>query len=114
MNYADLLLKITCSAAVVITATALARKLPSLAGLIATMPLTALMVMIWITFEHGGQDRMTNYSRGAFWGVLPSMLFYGAAYICYRRGYTLPAVLAVSFAVWLIAAGVHYSMLGGK
>lgn len=55
---------------------------------------------------------MISYSRGAFWGVIPSMMFFGAACLCYRRGMSLPAVIGLSFLAWGVGAGVHLMLLG--
>jgi uncharacterized membrane protein (GlpM family) len=111
----ELILKVVFTVAVVLGATELGKALPKLSGLIATMPLTALMVMIWLNVENPDKAKtMVSYSGGAFWGVIPSMLFYGAAYTLYRRGFGLPAVIGLSFVVWGAAAVVHQMILGSK
>ena len=52
-----------------------------------------------------------TYTRSALWGVIPSLLFYAAALVCFKRHRPLPAVLGVSFAVWAAAAAVHQWLL---
>ena len=107
--------KIVFTVLIVLGATELGKKLPSIAGLIATMPLTSLMVMIWLSIESPDKAQtMISYSSGAFWGVIPSMMFFGAASLCYQRGMALPSVIAISFVVWIAGAGVHILVLGGK
>lgn len=44
-------LKIIFTIVVVLVATGVGKKLPSISGLIATMPLTSLVVMIWLSIE---------------------------------------------------------------
>lgn len=105
-------LKILISLAVILAATWLARKAPSLAGLIATMPLAGLLVLVWVWQESGGNaQRMTAYARGALWGIGPSILFYLAAWWAFQRGWPLPAVLGLGFGVWLAGALVHQAVL---
>jgi len=52
-------------------------KLPSLAGLIAVMPLTGFLVLIWVYLDNPGNfSVMTDYAKGALWGIVPSILFF--------------------------------------
>ena len=87
-------------------------KLPALAGLIAVMPLTGLLVLIWVYLDNPGNfSLMTDYTRGALWGIVPTILFFLAAFLCFRRQLSLCVVLPVSFGVWLVAAVVHQWLL---
>jgi len=87
-------------------------KLPTLAGLIAVMPLTGLIVLIWLYLDNPGNfNLMSKYSKGALWGILPSILFFLVALWCFRRHLPLWIVLCASFAVWLAAAFVHQWLL---
>jgi uncharacterized membrane protein (GlpM family) len=103
-----LLLKIALSLAIILTATAIGRKWPALAGLIGVMPLTGALVLVWLALDSGSDPRvMEQFSRGALWGLLPTILFFVVAWLCFRKGLPLPLVLAASFGAWLIAAALH-------
>ncbi|MGA7874582.1 MAG: DUF3147 family protein [Desulfoferrobacter sp.] len=105
MNF---LLKLCITVAVIIFCTQIGRKFPSLAGLIATMPLTGLIVLLWLYLDSSGNyDLMTSYTRAALWGILPSILFFLVAFLCFQKQLSLSIALPVSFAVWLIGAFVH-------
>jgi uncharacterized membrane protein (GlpM family) len=54
---------------------------------------------------------MQSFTKGALWGILPSILFYLVAFFCFRRNLSLPIVLVASFGVWLCAAFVHQWIL---
>lgn len=87
-------------------------KLPTLAGLITVMPLTSLIVLVWLYLDNPSDfNLMTNYTRGALWGILPTILFFLTAFICFRRHLSIWIVLCTSFAVWLIAASFHQWLL---
>lgn len=104
--------KLCISVAIIILATQIGRRLPSLAGLIATMPLTGVIVLLWLhSDDPGNHELMTRYTRGALWGILPSILFFLVAYFCFSRHLPLSITLAVSFGVWLLGALVHYWLL---
>ncbi len=106
------LLKLVITNAVIIACTQIGRKYPTLAGLIATMPLTSLIVLVWLASDNPGEKRLlTEYTRGVLWGIIPTVLFFLAAYACFRKELPFSVVLAASFAVWLVAAGVHQWLL---
>lgn len=104
----QLLLKLALSLAVILAATLIGRKWPSLAGLVAVMPLTGALVLVWVALDSGSDPQVTQqFTRGALWGLLPTMLFFLVAYLCFRKGLPLSAVLAASFGAWLAAALLH-------
>jgi uncharacterized membrane protein (GlpM family) len=106
------LLKIALSMVIIFIATAVSKKLPSTAGLIAVMPLAGALVLVWVYIENKGDPQvMQGFTIGALWGILPSILFYFAALFCFKRQLPLSIVLPVSFAAWFIAALVHHWFL---
>ncbi|MEW6077815.1 MAG: DUF3147 family protein [Thermodesulfobacteriota bacterium] len=107
-----ILIKTLLSVAVILIATAVGKKMPSMAGLIGVMPLTGALVLVWMYLDNQGDPRiMTAFTRGALWGILPSILFFLMAFVCFRSRLSLPVVLAASFGVWLAGAFVHQWLL---
>jgi len=105
-------IKLLISVCVIAFCAQVGRKLPSLAGLIAVMPLTGLIVLVWLWLDNPGNfNLMTDYTKGALWGILPSILFFLAVFVCFRRQLPLWVVLCASFAVWLVAAFIHQWLL---
>jgi uncharacterized membrane protein (GlpM family) len=105
-------LKLLITNIIIIFCTLIGRKLPTLSGLIATMPLTSLIVLVWLHTDNPGDFRlMTEYTKGVLWGIIPTILFFAAAYLCFRKQLPLPTVLPVGFGVWLLGAAVHQWLL---
>jgi len=105
-------IKLLISLCVIAFCTQIGRKLPTLAGLIAVMPLTGLIVLVWLYLDNPGNfDLMTDYTKGALWGIVPSILFFLVAFMCFRKQLSLWIVLCASFAVWLVAAFIHQLLL---
>jgi uncharacterized membrane protein (GlpM family) len=105
-------LKLIISNLIILLCVWLGRKFPSLGGLVATMPLTSLIVLLWLYNDNpGDRTLLPAYVEGVFFGVIPTMLFFGAAWLCLKRGLHLPATLTVGFAVWLAAALIHQLLL---
>ncbi len=104
----QLVAKLLISMVVILAATALGRKAPSLAGLLAVMPLTGVLVMIWLHVEQNGDGAvMEEFARGALWGIAPSVLFFLTALICFKKNVPLSLVLLAGFAVWFVGAMLH-------
>lgn len=105
-------IRLLISVGVIIFCAQIGRKLPTLAGLIAVMPLTGLIVLVWLYLDNPeNPGLMTNYTKGAAWGVIPTLLFFLAAFLCFRKQLPLWIVLCAGFAVWLAAAFVHQWLL---
>jgi uncharacterized membrane protein (GlpM family) len=106
------LLKLALSVSIIFIATVVSRKLPTTAGLIAVMPLAGALVLVWVYIENKGDPQvMQGFTKGALWGILPSILFYLAALFCFKRQLPLSITLSVSFALWFVAALVHHWIL---
>lgn len=60
-------IKLIISVIIISTAQYIAQNRPSLAGLIAVMPLTGLLVMLWVWYgsSSGDPTKMTQYTLGA-------------------------------------------------
>lgn len=102
------LFKLLITNAVIIGCAQLGRKLPTMSGLIATMPLTSLLVLLWLAADNPGDYRLFSaYTRGVLWGIIPTILFFVALWLCFRRQVTLPLALTAGFGIWLAGAVVH-------
>jgi len=107
-----ILLKVVLSVVVILVATGIAKKFPSVAGLIAVMPLTGALVLVWVYLENKGDTKaMQAFAKGALWGILPSILFFVVALLCFRKQLPLSIVLGASFGIWILAALVHQWVL---
>jgi uncharacterized membrane protein (GlpM family) len=108
----QMIIKLALSLIIILVATEIGKKFPSLAGLIAVMPLTGALVLVWVYLENKGDAQiMQSFTKGALWGILPSILFFLMAFLCFRKQLSLPITISLSFGIWLIAAFVHQSFL---
>ncbi len=106
------IVKTIITVAIVLLCTTIGKKFSSLAGLIAVMPLTGAIVLVWLYSDSGGDPTvMRNSLKGALWGILPSILYFLVAFFCFKKRLALPTVLSASFAVWVVAAFLHQLLL---
>jgi F0F1-type ATP synthase assembly protein I len=102
------LVKLALSNLIIVACVLIGRRFPALGGLIATMPLTSLIVLVWLASDNPmDQQLYREYTRGVVWGILPTLAFFAAAYLCLRRGIGLPAALGMAGVVWLGGALLH-------
>lgn len=108
----QLMIKLAISVAVILAATGIARKFPSIAGLISVMPLAGALILAFVYYENQGQWQvMQGFTKGALWGILPSILFYLVAFVCLKKEMPLAAVLGSGFGAWFAGALIHYWVL---
>ena len=108
----QLIVKLAISMAVILAATGIARKAPSIAGLISVMPLAGALILSFVYYENKGQWQiMQGFTRGALWGIVPSILFYLVAFICLKKEMSLAGILGSSFGAWFAAALIHHWVL---
>lgn len=104
--------KLLIANAIIVSCALLGRRFPTMAGLIATMPLTSLLVLVWLHTDNPGDLRlMTDYTRGVLWGIIPTILFFAVAWFCFRSRIPVTLALSASFTVWLAGAAVHQWLL---
>ena len=106
------LLKLAAANLIIIACVLLGKRIPSLGGLIATMPLTSLIVLAWLATDRPGDGVLiSGYIKGALWGLVPTGAFFAAAFLCLRKGMGLPAALGMGGALWLGGALLHQWLL---
>jgi hypothetical protein len=105
-------LKLALSIAIIIVCTQIGKKFPTLGGLIATMPLTGVIVLVWLySYDPSNLSLLEGYTKGALWGIGPTILFFLSAYICFHLHCSLALVLTVSFSIWFVGACFHQFLL---
>ena len=76
------------------------------------MPLTGALVLVWIYVENkGNPEIIQKFTKGALWGILPTILFYLVALFCFRKQIPFAIILVSSFGIWIVAAAVHQWIL---
>ncbi len=106
------ILKIIISLTLIITVSWLSKKIPSLAGLIAVMPLTGALILFWVAFENRGDyDTITCFTKSALFGLIPTIIFFLTAYICFSYRLSIILSIFLSFSCWLFSAIIHQWIL---
>ncbi len=70
------ILKFSISALIVVLISEIAKRHSGFAALVASLPLTSLMAIIWMHFDGAESLQIAVLSSQIFWLVLPSLLFF--------------------------------------
>lgn len=85
-----LVIKAAISGVLVAAVSEIARRYPGWGGLIASLPLTSLLAMIWLYRDSGDPERVADLSVSTFWFFLPSVPLFIA----------LPLLIRSNFGFW--------------
>ncbi len=69
-------LKVVLSALIIAGVSEVAKRLPWIAAILAALPLTSMLAMIWLYRDTGDVEKVVALSWGIFWAVLPTLLFF--------------------------------------
>jgi hypothetical protein len=73
----------------------IARRYPGWGGLVASLPLTSLMAMLWLYRDTGDVEKVAALSTGAMFFIVPSMPMFLAIPLMLRAGVSfLPTMTA--------------------
>ena len=85
-----LIVKASLSGALVAAVSEIARRYPGWGGLVASLPLTSLLAMMWLYRDSGDADHVAELSISTFWFFLPSIPLF----------LILPALIHSNFGFW--------------
>src|SRR6476661_687454 len=81
-----LVVKAALSGIIVAAVSEIARHYPGWGGLVASLPLTSLLAMIWLFRDTKDAARVAELSSSTFWFILPSLPLFVALPCLIRSG----------------------------
>jgi hypothetical protein len=106
-----LIIKAGLSGIIVAAVSEIARRYPGWGGLVASLPLTSLLAMIWLYRDTADAERVAELSVSTFWFFLPSVPLFIALPMLIRSGagFWVSMALCVAgtlalYAAWFWAA----------
>ena len=86
-------LQTAITVALVLLASALARRTGWLGALVASLPLTSLLVLAWLYHDTRDTAQVADLSMGIFWFVLGSLPFFVVLAVTLRQGWHIGLTL---------------------
>jgi hypothetical protein len=90
-----LFIKAAISGAIVAAVSEIARRYPGWGGLVASLPLTSLLAMLWLWRDSGDAERVAELSVSTIWFFIPSVPLFIALPLLIRSGVGFWAAIAV-------------------
>jgi hypothetical protein len=106
-----LLTKAALSGLIIMAASEVARRNPAYGALLVSLPLVAILAMVWLWRDTGDSERIAALSEGTFWLLLPTLPMFLVLPALLRHGVSFWIALALScgltitlylLAVWLL------------
>jgi hypothetical protein len=72
-------------------------------GVLASLPLTSLLVFVWLYIDAADTRPIAALSWSIFWLVLPSLTLFAAMPFFLKRGWTFPPALGLSLLIMVVA-----------
>jgi len=102
---AALIVKLVVTALLVVAISELARRSTLAGALLASLPLTSLLALIWLYRDTGDAAQAATLARGIFWLVLPSLAFFIVFPAGVRAGWGFWPAMGAGIAATLAAYG---------
>jgi hypothetical protein len=100
-----LLAKVLLTAVVVVAISEVARRSTFVGALLASLPLTSLLALIWLYHDTGNAQQAADLARGIFWLVLPSLAFFVVFPAGVRAGWGFWPAMGAGIVATLAAYG---------
>ncbi len=105
-------IKILLTSLIVASISELAKRFSTVAAILASLPLTSILAMIWLYRDTQDAQRVSELSKGIFWAVLPSLIFFLVLPFFLKSGLKFWFALVLSSGIMFIAYTVYALLLG--
>lgn len=97
------LIKILVSAVLVAAISEVAKRSGFWGAVLASLPITSVLAMIWLYVDTKDVQRIDQFSTGVFWLVLPSLVLFVALPLLLKAGWNFYASLLTAMALTVAA-----------
>ena len=105
------LIKTIVSALIIAAIATISKKLPTFGAIIASLPLTSILAMIWLYQDTLDVSKITTLSYAIFWMVLPSLIFFIVLPIFLKNNVNFYISLISSSAIMIICYTIYIFIL---
>lgn len=105
------LVKVLVSAVVIAAVSELGKRFTLLGAILASLPLTSILALTWLYLDTGEAQPVIDLSRGIFWAVLPSLLFFLVLPLLLRGGLAFAPAMLLACGIMAAAYGAYALLL---
>ena len=108
----EFVVKTIISALIIAGISELAKRYVPIAAILASLPLTSILAMIWLYRDTKDTQKISRLSTEIFWAVLPSLLFFLVLPFLLKGGIKFPWALLMSCGVMFLGYTIYIFVLG--
>lgn len=101
-------IKVLLTSILVVSASEAAKRNVVVGAVIASLPLTSLLAMVWLYADTRDPEKVATLADGIFWLILPSLTLLLVLPLLLRKGVPFAASLAISV---VLTAASYFAML---
>lgn len=101
-------LKVLLTSVLVVSAAEAAKRSIVVGAVLASLPLTSLLAMIWLYVDTRDSEKVAALAGGIFWLILPSLTLLLVLPVLLRKGVPFTASVAISVALTAVS---YFAML---
>ena len=101
----SLVVKVAITAILVAAISELGKRSTTAGALLAALPLTSLLALVWLYRDTGDALRAATLASEIFWLVLPSLAFFWVFPLAIRHGWTFWSAMGGGIGSTLVAYG---------
>lgn len=105
------LIKTVVSALLIATIATVSKKLPTLGAIIASLPLTSILAMIWLYQDTRDVSKIIDLSYSIFWIVIPSLIFFIILPIFLKKHINFYLSLLCSSIIMIVSYYIYIAIL---
>ncbi|MBI5023358.1 MAG: DUF3147 family protein [Candidatus Magasanikbacteria bacterium] len=105
------LIKTIITAIVVVGIAEIGKKFSPIAAILASLPLTSILAMIWLYMDTKDVQKVIDLSSNIFWAVLPSLIFFFFFPLLLKNGFKFSIAMVLSTVIMFIAYSIYVVIL---
>jgi hypothetical protein len=105
------MIKVVLSALIIAIASEVAKRSSVFGALIASLPLTSILAIVWLYHETADAERSAQLSSNILWLVLPSLLLFVVLPLGIRKGLHFYAALGIAAACTIVGYLAMYAVM---
>ncbi len=102
-----LIIKVLVTALVVVAVSEIGKRSSTVGAILASLPLTSILAMIWLYRDTGSVEKVSELSSGIFWMVLPSLVFFFVLPALLKSGLRFTLALPLACAVMFVTYSAY-------
>ncbi|MFH2204060.1 MAG: DUF3147 family protein [Elusimicrobiota bacterium] len=100
-------IKIAVTAVIVAAASELAKRSALLGSILVALPFVSVLAIIWLYIDTKDIAQVCAFSRGIFWAVLPTLVFFLLLPALLKKGMSFVPAISVSTAVMVVGFALY-------